>query len=588
MDRIRNKKRQKIRLGSIRFLGIAVAVAVLLGICSIADAAVLVDEEDLRLRWDNSIRYNYGWRMRSPQGVFLNSPNLDDGNRNFAKGTVTNRFDLLTEFDLIFKQSYGFRVSAAFWYDQRYHDALDNDSIATSNHFENGRQALGLPDQTKRWYAGPDGEVLDAFLFGRVEIAGIPINIKAGRHTVYWGESLLFGGAIAGIAYSQMPIDMAKGIAVPGTEAKELFRPLGNVSMQAQLTHNISLAGQYFFEWQQYRMPEAGSFLSPADLYFGGSEAFLIPTGIASMPYFPVFKGDSVEPEGTKNWGLALKWHPEWLGGSIGFYYRRFADMMPQFALVMNLAEGPRYFYTYGDEIDLYGISLSTKIMGVSIGSELSYRTNMPLWSSAAVIIPGVSIPEAGIFGRMPGKGETYGARGNTFQGVLNFMGMTAKTPIFDTATWIAEFTWVHWSHVTDNLINFAGPGGLDIQNLYRPYNHIDKVTEHAIVGSVKFIPTWFQVFPGIDLSIPMSYDCGLSGISAVTNMFYKDVGMWSVALSLDVKQKYKFDLTYASYFGDVAPDVSGGLSRPTSQFVGLCSLLKDRDNLTFTFKTTF
>jgi hypothetical protein len=295
-------------------------------------------------------------------------------------------------------------------------------------------------------------------------------------------------------------------------------------------------------------------------------------------------KGDSAEPDGTKNWGVSLRWTPEWLGGAIGFYYRRFADMEPQVHLLTDVVNGPRYFFAYGDGIDLYGVSLSTKVLGMSVGSELSYRKNMPLLSGGILVTPGINQPEIGLFGTLPGKGETYGARGNTFQGVLNFMSLLAKTPVFDSAVWMAEFVWCHLSHVSDNPINFAGDGGLDIQNLYLPYNKIDKVTEHAVGAAVSFTPTWYQVFPGMDLSMPLFYSRGLTGNSAVNGGTEKNAGSWSVALSLDVYQKYKFDLTYAAYFGDVVTDVSGGVSAAN----GLQALLKDRDTLTFTFKTTF
>jgi len=461
---------------------------------------------------------------------------------------------------------------------------MDNDSLATSNRFENGRQALGLSDQAKRLNRGPDGEILDAFLFGRFDLDPIPVSLKVGRHTVYWGESLLLFGAMSGIAYSQMPLDLQKGLAVPGTEAKELFRPLGNVSMQAQLTDKISLAGQYFFQWEPHRLPEAGSYLGLLDVILSGGESYLIPTGIAAMPYYPVLKGDSAEPDGTGNWGVSLRWNPEWLGGTVGFYYRRFADMLPQLNLLLDAVNGPRYFFSYGDGIDLYGVSLSAKVWSISWGAELSYRKNMPFFSSPAIIIPGVNQPDIGLFGTLPGKGETYGARGNAFQGIINLLGITAKTPLFDSATWITEFTWSHWSHVSDNLINFAGPGGLDIQNLYLPYNKIDKVTEHAFGFALSFTPQWFQVFPGMDLSMPISYARGLSGTSALWCTLEENSGAWSVALELDVEQKYKFTLTYAGYFGDVVTDVSGGIS----EWNGITSLLKDRDTLTFTFKTTF
>jgi len=542
--------------------------------CGSVEAFTIVNERNLGIRWDNTFRYNFGVRMRSPQGCMLNSPNYDDGDRNFGKANdiVTNRLDILSELDFVFKKNFGVRVSGAFWYDQRYDDSLHNDSIATSNHLENGVPAFGLSDQAKRWYKGPDGEVLDAFAFANFDLGNIPITMKIGRHTVYWGESFLLQGGIQGISYSQMPIDAAKGLAVPGSELKELYRPLANVSMQAQLTNTISLAGQYFFQWESYRFPEAGTFLGSMDMVLNGGEILYLAPG-----YF-VTKGDSAEPDGTKNWGVALRWNSRMLGGALGLYYRRFADMIPQVGIAGSMMDIPgvgntfipnQYFFGYGGDIDLYGLSLSTKFQGVSIGAELSYRRDMPLCSDPFIVIDGL-MPK-------PGKGETYGARGNTFHGLINFMGMINNMPMFDQAVYIVEFAWSHWSHVTSGSQYFQGN---DI------FAGINKVTEHAVNAAVMFTPTWFQVFSGIDISMPMSYGRGLDGNSAVGSGFgiNENAGNWSVGVAFDVNQKYNFAVSYVGYFGDVAIDSAGGISSNN----GGTALLKDRDMLTFTFKTTF
>jgi hypothetical protein len=292
-------------------------------------------------------------------------------------------------------------------------------------------------------------------------------------------------------------------------------------------------------------------------------------------PGFYIPKGDNVEPDGTKNWGVAVNWSSEWLGGSIGFYYRRFADMIPQMNVVISATGLPepypaalpsRWFFSYGDDIDLYGVSLSTKVLGVSVGAEVSYRKNMPLSSGAFYIFPGMTMPE---------KGETFGARGDTFQGLINFMSIGSKTPVWDSSTLIAEFTWSYLDKVTEDPQNtFLGRDG---------YEGIDAVTRHAIGATVSFTPTWFQVFQGMDLSMPMVYSRGLDGNSA-TSASAENAGQWSVGLSLDVYQKYKFDLIYAGYFGDITDDGAGGVAA----FNGLGALLKDRDTLSFTFKTTF
>jgi hypothetical protein len=44
--------------------------------------------------------------------------------------------------------------------------------------------------------------LLDAFAFGQFSVGDVPTYLKVGRHTIYWGESLLLGGATHGISYS--------------------------------------------------------------------------------------------------------------------------------------------------------------------------------------------------------------------------------------------------------------------------------------------------------------------------------------------------------------------------------------------------
>ena len=62
-------------------------------------------------------------------------------------------------------------------------------------------------------------------------------------------------------------------------------------------------------------------------------------------------------------------------------------------------------------------------------------------------------------------------ARGDTVHGVLNFLGLINKTPVFDTAAWTVEFSWCRWDKVTQNEAVFKG----------RPdYTAIDRVSKDA------------------------------------------------------------------------------------------------------------
>src|SRR4029450_7128433 len=107
----------------------------------------------------------------------------------------TNRFDVLSEFDLVYKRMMGFRVSAAGWYDFAYR-RLDNTFTATANTLVNGLPVAGaLSDCTKSYAKGVSGEWLDAFAFVNFDVEDVLVGVKAGQHTVYRGGSPLVGGA---------------------------------------------------------------------------------------------------------------------------------------------------------------------------------------------------------------------------------------------------------------------------------------------------------------------------------------------------------------------------------------------------------
>lgn len=85
---------------------------------------------DLSVRWDNTLKYNASWRVEEQDGHGPASDagaqiNTNDGDRNFSRGLISNRVDLLSEFDLRYRNNMGFRVSGAAWYDQVYNESND-------------------------------------------------------------------------------------------------------------------------------------------------------------------------------------------------------------------------------------------------------------------------------------------------------------------------------------------------------------------------------------------------------------------------------------------------------------------------------
>jgi hypothetical protein len=152
---------------------------------------------------------------------------------------------------------------------------------------------------------------------------------------------------------------------------------------------------------------------------------------------------------------------------------------------------------------------------------------------------------------------------------------MLTRTPLWDAGSWSAELTWNRWDHVSRGLALFKGRDG---------YTAIDRVTRDYFGFGGGFTPTWFQVFSGVDVSLPVTYSRGLSGNSAVMMGGNKDAGSYSVGVSADVRSRYRLDLRYSDYFGEYTTGPTGSVTVAN----GVFALLKDRGAVSATFKTTF
>ena len=552
--------RKPQRLGAIASAALA--------LCAIASSPARAVEletgnPDLAVRWDNTVRVNLGWRVEKRDDLIGNNQLYDEGTYSFDRGDmVAQRFDWLSEFDIAYQKRYGARVSAQAWFDGAYGGSGRSNPLyaAIASYADNQ-----YTDYTRDLYRGADGEFLDAFVYGRFDLGETPLTVKLGRHTIYWGESLFVNGNLNSIAYAQNPLDLQKGFATPGAEAKELFRPLTQLSAQAAVTDELTLMAQVYFEWESFRYPEGGTFLGPVDFAFRGPERqFLGPLGFAT-------NGGNIDPDNFGDWGVGARWSPQWLDGTLGLYYRNYTDKLPQTLLTKVGPNASQYNLIYADGISLYGVSLAKNIGGVSVGAELSYRSNTPL--NSAVLGNAAA-------GGVPAPGETNGPRGNTANGLVNVLGVIPKTALFDSATWAGELVWAHLVSVDSGDALFMGEGYASCAGKTK----WDGCTTRNYFGiSAAFTPTWYQVFPGVDLSAPMAIFGGLSGNAPTIFGGNQGNGNYAIGLAADVYQKYRFDLKYIDYFGRTKDNGT----MVTSQN-GFTTLLKDRGSIYLTFKTTF
>ena len=378
------------------------------------------------------------------------------------------------------------------------------------------------------------------------------------------------------------------------------------------------------------QIPESGSYLTIQDAINHGGDSFIFgPNPLAAVipgapAYLRLWRDEDIEPDSLSgdlgDYGLSVRWSPTRLDGTLGFYFRSTTDTVPQLMATPGVVPGVpaptctaiggvalpgnlclansaatnvpdlstygrlgNYNAAYGNDIKIYGISLSKNIFGASVGAEISHRQDMPLQSDAVQVLPAVLVP------RVPGSIATTdvpkegapGAAGDTWHGVVNVFKVFPETPVFDTANLQVEFTWMMWDDVTQNEAVFKGRDG---------YSQIDEVSENYVGVAVNFAPTWFQVFPGVDLIAPLTWSQGLSGNAAIAFGGNEDTGNWSVGIAADILQKYRIDLRFSDYYGDYSTEPTG--ATPAGGVLGVpngaSSSLSDRGWLSLTLKATF
>ena len=126
---------------------IAASVAVALAAASAAGGALALEFDtgnpDLTIRWDNTVRFNYGGARRERDDKIGNRRVSDEGTYSFDSGdAVASRFDLLSELDVVFRKRHGLRLSAAGWYDAAYDGTSHSNPTRRWQHPELRRQSI--------------------------------------------------------------------------------------------------------------------------------------------------------------------------------------------------------------------------------------------------------------------------------------------------------------------------------------------------------------------------------------------------------------------------------------------------------------
>jgi len=547
------------------------ARAAILGAAALALSAqaaafeIATGDPDLKVLWDTTLKYSNAFRVKDRSPAIVSGPNYDttspgyfpntdDGSRNFSRGLISNRFDVLSELDVAYKE-FGVRVSATGWFDTVYRrDHNANDSPGTSNPVSVPYNAF--TDATRRLH-GADAEFLDAFVFGRFRPGGMPTTLRLGKHTLLYGESFMLGAN--GIAVAQAPIDVVKAATVPNSQFKEFMRPVNQLSGQIQLTPNVMFGAYYKLDWQGDRLPGSGSYFSMMDSIAAGGERLIVGHAPPGNVYFGR-TADWKAKDGGQG-GVQLRFHH----GDVdyGVYAVQWNDHGPQLYLRPFAGApivGPNgmqvgdYQWVFHEGIRAFGASFSTTVGSVNLAGEASIRTNTPFDSDAQVFIPGAD-----------NSGNPLYAVGKSAHAQVSWIASLGPNWLAREVDFVGEIAWNRRLSVDKN------PGALN-PNATRDATNIRMVFE----------PKYRQVLPGVDLSVPIGLGWGLDGNSSVVGPFLgKKTGDLSIGLNGSYLDVWRFGLNYTHFLGEAGPFIEGG-HRTFKQ------ALADRNYVSFNLRRTF
>jgi len=537
------------------------------------------------------------------------SVNSDDGNLNYGDSgdLISNAIKITSELDINFR-NYGAFIRGTAFYD-----------------FENADKDF-LSERAQE-LVGTDIRLLDAYVYGEHNFGEKTATWRLGWQVVSWGESTFIQGGINAVN----PVDVSK-LRVAGAELKEAFVGIPMIWGSFNLTESVSFEPLYIFQWKKTDPDPAGSFFATNDLAtpgasyamlnfgtlpqpvinpdlyeevclqknYAGSDSVLPPQLVAAGCSGSFPRDPSVTPKDSGQFGGALRWYAEQLGGTeFGFYYFNYHSKLPLIsgrAITTSAPSSGRYWTEYPEDIHLWGASFNTSIGEWSFSGEVSYRPNAPLQiDDVEVLFAGLSplnplIPAPAL--RFYSQLGDY-APGEYIKGWDRYdMWQTQYTTTklfgpenFLKAGQISFAAEVGFNFVPNlpskDVLRFNGDGtdtggGPDYQDGFfrNPETQVGGFADDFSWGyRLAARAEYFSVFgSSVTIAPSIGWAQDVSGTTpGPGGSFIEHRKQLTVGVSALYLQEWVFDLSYTSYFG-----------------AGLFNLLEDRDFISASVRYSF
>ncbi|WP_050990467.1 DUF1302 domain-containing protein [Pseudomonas sp. M47T1] len=228
-------------------------------------------EDELHGSFDTTLSYGQLWRVQGRDKT-NDDINANDGNRNFDPGLVSSVYKFTSELETSYK-NYGLFLRATGFYDSRLMNGHtdynhNNSPVQPSQNYRDNRHFT----RATRDHAGSDVQILDAYVRGDWQLAGLPVSGRLGRQVFNWGEGIFYRGGVN----TTNPIDAAQ-FRLPGAELKEVLMPVEAVNVSVGLTDNLSVESFYQFNWKETAIDPVGTYFAETDLFAKGGHTAYAP-----------------------------------------------------------------------------------------------------------------------------------------------------------------------------------------------------------------------------------------------------------------------------------------------------------------------
>jgi hypothetical protein len=486
---------------------------------------------------DTTVSYTAQWRVSRPDyhkielrpGDDLTTrvikANSDDGNYNFNRGLIKNKFSIVSEANLAWR-NFGFFGRGRANYDAVYDSKTDHSEEEFVTY--NSAKTFGGDASFRRF---PDGtvdehrdrvEMLDYYLYASGDLPGERLfDIRLGSQAINWGTSTFFPG----ISSLQNPVDVIAANN-PGVELREVLLPTGAIYGQVDLVPNVTLEAYYQYEWKKTELNGVGSFFSTTDWLGPGASNYLIPLVADPETGAPTVILNATKSEGAASdsgqWGGAIHWITD-NGTDFGFYYVNAHAKAPAF---YPPDASLQYKIDYFEDIQGFGASFTTVLGITNVQGEVSYQTDQPVVDADG----------------NPDEGDVIVA-------ILGGSHVVAPTALWDDLNITFDFALAHVeSHDSDEL----------------------RFDDTAYATSVRFEFSYLNVYPALDIKVIPFLNHTFDGTIRESNMIEE-----ATSINFAVRGIYQNNLFvevgYVNFF-------DGGHD----------NLLTDRDNVSVTMSYSF